>query len=1219
MTFATLRALHTLIGAALDDIEAVYHDAATSGSNTNSVAGLPSPLSPSLSTPASTSLHAYSYSPTPSTPYSPTDCDRDSARDLYPSPSPLSPAFSVSTAPRGAFAPYTAYSPVPHSRSDSLADTLSLSLSLGQRPPSPTPSFSTLSSYSGTASSRASSRLNLGDVIDPERIQPPVSALAPMHIKSEGVSAQWTHDTPPASPAVPAPTSTPVRRLPLASSRFLRHAASELLATPSRLSQAGFCSSAAAGSPHTPKSAGAGKYAGHHSLDGAPPKAQRTPQRGVFASASVSDLLSTPQSKARPRGSMDARSVCTATSLGGDGKGSPSPIRFAPNPHPDPLADGADGAETYEYGQRLPTVLGSPATPRRASDKTPGDTLATPTSAWPGSGEGAERSADGRKQRHRPTPLLPALVPTGQGQGQLPPTPASLFSLSMSSPTSRSCLAGETDALDVDTHAAGASLDKDRRSQGPTLGAPWEEGQSAARKPWFEKGARVSGRALDWPALDEPAYVARGKDGDQAASRVSVDESPGDTDEDRARVLCETLTTHPAVLAAVSKLVAACGQLSASVQRPFLTVCDAAMGYNLPACLRLLEAAHVPEILREAGPKGLHVREIAMRVDKVRQANRARRANSNEAGSKEAGFDEEEAGVDPVLLSHVLRLLATHHITREVRPDVFANNRISGAIDSGMTQAELAKTPETKYEGTDGIAAFVGLCTDELFKSAAYLTDCYLPPLEGSDLGALSSAPQPQTAAEREVPVVNTPHNDDRDRGGKGTGNQVDLADLALGTHDSPKSPLRTKRSFLGSPVPSVESTSSNVRQRPRALSIVPTPASPSKMPALRRPRAFSIIPSSSSSGPTAALPPLPPLPSTPPKARGLQPSLTKHDASPTRPSALAGQISSQKEEKGDNPMHAPFNLAFRTNAPYFEWLERRGNGGRLKRFGRAMTGTGAWEVPGAIVGGFPWHSLPPSAVVVDVGGGIGSTSMLLAYAFPHLRFLVQDRAPVVEMGESMRSMFNSQERTLRELSTLAQTAGWRIVQVVRSESSLFGHITAVPVEIPAESLALLDNPLPGTEGASTGSGAPGKIKRPAMGDTFCSFVDLPSDDTVRKGVRASKRAAGAQGWQARASEWKQRLVKKGSAIFKDRKGQSHALPPSPAPPPLPATPTELLPPSDVADHEKEQKGKRSLGTPKSGGGPRGLRKVLSRAQLSAGGVERQRERVERTATVPSG
>lgn len=31
---------------------------------------------------------------------------------------------------------------------------------------------------------------------------------------------------------------------------------------------------------------------------------------------------------------------------------------------------------------------------------------------------------------------------------------------------------------------------------------------------------------------------------------------------------------------------------------------------------------------------------------------------------------------------------------------------------------------------------------------------------------------------------------------------------------------------------------------------------------------------------------------------------------------------------------------------------------------------------------GFDWHSLPRGSVVVDVGGGIGSTSMLLANAF---------------------------------------------------------------------------------------------------------------------------------------------------------------------------------------------------------------------------------------------
>ncbi len=45
--------------------------------------------------------------------------------------------------------------------------------------------------------------------------------------------------------------------------------------------------------------------------------------------------------------------------------------------------------------------------------------------------------------------------------------------------------------------------------------------------------------------------------------------------------------------------------------------------------------------------------------------------------------------------------------------------------------------------------------------------------------------------------------------------------------------------------------------------------------------------------------------------------------------------------------------------------------------------------------------------MVVDVGGGIGSTSMLLAHAYSSLdedslglRFVIQDREVVVDMGE---------------------------------------------------------------------------------------------------------------------------------------------------------------------------------------------------------------------------
>ena len=55
---------------------------------------------------------------------------------------------------------------------------------------------------------------------------------------------------------------------------------------------------------------------------------------------------------------------------------------------------------------------------------------------------------------------------------------------------------------------------------------------------------------------------------------------------------------------------------------------------------------------------------------------------------------------------------------------------------------------------------------------------------------------------------------------------------------------------------------------------------------------------------------------------------------------------------------------------------------------------------------GFPWEELLPKSVVVDVGGGIGSTSMLLANAFPDLRFIIQDRPPVVEMGTAVRVLY---------------------------------------------------------------------------------------------------------------------------------------------------------------------------------------------------------------------
>jgi len=91
----------------------------------------------------------------------------------------------------------------------------------------------------------------------------------------------------------------------------------------------------------------------------------------------------------------------------------------------------------------------------------------------------------------------------------------------------------------------------------------------------------------------------------------------------------------------------------------------------------------------------------------------------------------------------------------------------------------------------------------------------------------------------------------------------------------------------------------------------------------------------------------------------------------------------------------------------------------RLQRFGHAMTGTAGWEDGGGVsqadgweasklyanysqlilLQGFDWAGLGEGSLIVDVGGGIGSTSMTLAKAFPHLRFCIQDRPKTVKLG----------------------------------------------------------------------------------------------------------------------------------------------------------------------------------------------------------------------------
>ena len=45
---------------------------------------------------------------------------------------------------------------------------------------------------------------------------------------------------------------------------------------------------------------------------------------------------------------------------------------------------------------------------------------------------------------------------------------------------------------------------------------------------------------------------------------------------------------------------------------------------------------------------------------------------------------------------------------------------------------------------------------------------------------------------------------------------------------------------------------------------------------------------------------------------------------------------------------------------------------------------------------GYTWGQLPEGSLVVDIGGGVGSQSLVLAKHHPQLCFIVQDREAVV-------------------------------------------------------------------------------------------------------------------------------------------------------------------------------------------------------------------------------
>ncbi|KAF7367843.1 O-methyltransferase [Mycena sanguinolenta] len=91
------------------------------------------------------------------------------------------------------------------------------------------------------------------------------------------------------------------------------------------------------------------------------------------------------------------------------------------------------------------------------------------------------------------------------------------------------------------------------------------------------------------------------------------------------------------------------------------------------------------------------------------------------------------------------------------------------------------------------------------------------------------------------------------------------------------------------------------------------------------------------------------------------------------------------------------WNIATKTDAFLFDWYDQPENEHLKTRFSFAMACSIKLEPPESILVGFKWADLPENSIVVDVGGGVGSTALIIAKAVPHLNLVVQDRSSVIE------------------------------------------------------------------------------------------------------------------------------------------------------------------------------------------------------------------------------
>ena len=112
---------------------------------------------------------------------------------------------------------------------------------------------------------------------------------------------------------------------------------------------------------------------------------------------------------------------------------------------------------------------------------------------------------------------------------------------------------------------------------------------------------------------------------------------------------------------------------------------------------------------------------------------------------------------------------------------------------------------------------------------------------------------------------------------------------------------------------------------------------------------------------------------------------------------AMIDNLQERDWQVPDTQSGSPFSRALGTSKGMFGFYSEDDRA-RGERFALAMAGTEMIKTLTEEI--YPFEKLPVGSTVVDVGGGIGTVSLRITEKVPHVSFVVQDQAGVIEVAD---------------------------------------------------------------------------------------------------------------------------------------------------------------------------------------------------------------------------